>query len=78
YLDFQYGESYFGVNNYARALVDIAEKLCEKRHRVLDIGCATGRASFELARLFDQVTGMDYSARFIDVALSLASGETLR
>lgn len=78
YLDFQYGESYFGVNNYARALVDIAEKLCEKRHRALDIGCATGRASFELAGLFDQVTGMDYSARFIDVALSLASGETLR
>lgn len=78
YLDFQYGKRYFGVDNYARALVDIAETLCEKRHRALDIGCATGRASFELARLFDQVTGMDYSARFIDVALSLASGEDLR
>lgn len=78
YLDFQYGKPYFGVENYARTLVDIAEKLCGKRHRALDIGCATGRASFELARLFDQVTGMDYSARFIDVALSLASGEDLR
>ncbi len=78
YLDFQYGKRYFGVDNYARALVDIAAKLCDKRHRALDIGCATGRASFELARLFDQVTGMDYSARFIDVALSLASGEDLR
>ncbi|TPG58350.1 5-histidylcysteine sulfoxide synthase [Ewingella americana] len=78
YLDFQYGKRYFGVDNYARALVDIAEKLCDKRHRALDIGCATGRASFELARLFEQVTGMDYSARFIDVALSLASGEDLR
>ncbi len=78
YLDFQYGKSYFGVDNYACALVAIAEKLCDKRQRALDIGCATGRASFELARTFDQVTGLDYSARFIDVALSLAAGEELR
>lgn len=78
YLDFQYGKTNFGVENYAQALVNIAEKLCDQRHRALDIGCATGRASFELARHFEQVTGMDYSARFIDVALSLASGEDLR
>lgn len=78
YLDFQYGKSYFGVDNYACALVAIAEKFCDQRLRALDIGCATGRASFELARSFEQVTGMDYSARFIDVALSLAGGEELR
>ncbi|CAI2032140.1 MULTISPECIES: 5-histidylcysteine sulfoxide synthase [Serratia] len=78
YLDFQYGKSYFGVDNYACVLVAIAEKFCEKRQRALDIGCATGRASFELARSFEQVTGLDYSARFIDVALSLAAGEELR
>ncbi|WP_145494021.1 5-histidylcysteine sulfoxide synthase [Yersinia massiliensis] len=77
YLDFQYGKSYFGVDNYACALVAIAEKLCDKRQRALDIGCATGRASFELARSFEQVTGIDYSARFIDVALSLAGGEEI-
>lgn len=75
YLDFQYGPGYFGVPNYARQLVDIAEQVVEKRGRALDIGCATGRASLELARTFDSVTGMDYSARFIDVALSLVRGE---
>ena len=78
YLDFQYGPRYFNVPNYARALVDIAEQVVEKRGSALDIGCATGRASFELARTFDQVTGMDYSARFIDVALSLVRGEERR
>lgn len=78
YLDFQYGPSYFNVPNYARALVDIAEQIVEKRGSALDIGCATGRASFELARTFDNVTGMDYSARFIDVALSLVRGEERR
>ena len=78
YLDFQYGPNYFGTENYAKALVDIACTMTEKRGRALDIGCATGRASFELARYFDEVVGMDYSARFIDVALQLTSGEDFR
>ena len=36
--------------------------------RALDLGCAVGRASFELARHFEEVLGLDYSARFIDAA----------
>lgn len=78
YLDFQYGPNYFGTENYAKALVDIACTMTEKRGRALDIGCATGRASFELARYFDRVVGIDYSARFIDVALQLTSGQDFR
>lgn len=78
YLDFQYGPDYYGVPNYAAALVDIVLPHCTQRGRALDIGCATGRASFELARHFAAVTGMDYSARFIDVALQLTSGEDFR
>ena len=78
YLDFQYGPNYFGTENYGKALVDIACQMTDKRGRALDIGCATGRASFELARHFDEVVGMDYSARFIDVALQLTRGEDFR
>lgn len=78
YLDFQYGPEYFGIANYAAALVKIACRMTHKRGRALDIGCATGRASFELARHFESVVGMDYSARFIDVALQLTSGEDFR
>lgn len=33
--------------------------------RALDLGCATGRTSYELSRCFDKVIGLDYSARFI-------------
>lgn len=36
--------------------------------RALDIGCAVGRAAFELARHFDEVTGIDYSDAFIQAA----------
>ena len=78
YLDFQYGPSHFGVANYAKTLADIASELCSNHQRALDIGCATGRASFELARHFQHVDGVDYSARFIDVALSLAKQESFR
>lgn len=78
YLDFQYGPGYFGTPNYAKTLVEIACQITTARGRALDMGCATGRASFELARHFDEVVGMDYSARFIDVALHLARGEDFR
>ncbi|MFC5706445.1 5-histidylcysteine sulfoxide synthase [Aeromonas eucrenophila] len=78
YLDFQYGPTHFGVANYAKTLADLAGELCGNHQRALDIGCATGRASFELARHFQHVDGVDYSARFIDVALALASQDSFR
>jgi putative 4-mercaptohistidine N1-methyltranferase len=44
--------------------------------RALDVGCAVGRASFELARNYASVTGIDFSRRFIDAAETLKkSGE---
>jgi len=39
--------------------------------RALDLGCAVGRSSFELARHFLQVVGIDYSERLIRAAQTL-------
>jgi len=39
-----------------------------RKNRALDLGCAVGRSSFELARHFDHVLGLDLSARFIAAA----------
>lgn len=36
--------------------------------RALDLGCAVGRSSFELARHCSEVIGIDYSRAFIDAA----------
>jgi putative 4-mercaptohistidine N1-methyltranferase len=36
-----------------------------RRGRALDLGCAVGRGSLELGRHFDEVLGLDFSARFI-------------
>jgi putative 4-mercaptohistidine N1-methyltranferase len=37
----------------------------------LDLGCAVGRSSFELARIADSVLGIDFSAAFIRAAETL-------
>ena len=41
--------------------------------RALDVGCAVGRSTFELARHCAEVIGIDYSRRFIEVAAALAN-----
>ena len=45
--------------------------------RGLDLGCAVGRSTFEMARTCDQVTGIDFSHAFIGAAEALRRGETL-
>lgn len=42
--------------------------------RALDIGCAVGRSSFELARHCREVIGIDFSHRFIAAAEALRHG----
>ena len=39
--------------------------------RALDLGCAVGRSSFELRRVFDQVVGIDFSSRFVLAAQAM-------
>jgi len=39
--------------------------------RALDLGCAVGRASFELAKRVPQVVGIDYSRSFVRAATKL-------
>jgi len=73
YCDFQYGEDYFGVINFAKTCAQkaIGYSKSTQQSRALDLGCATGRASFELTRAFDHVDGVDYSQAFIDAAVEL-------
>ncbi|QYJ75176.1 5-histidylcysteine sulfoxide synthase [Shewanella sp. FJAT-52076] len=73
YLEFHYGREYFGVANFCVKGVQeaLAEINLERHARALDIGCSVGRASFELARYFDAVDAIDFSARFIQQAYAL-------
>ena len=83
YAEFHYGEAALGVPNFpkemAQRAVDAHRRHGNGRHgRALDLGCATGRASFELARTFDKVIGIDFSARFIQVGIRLAETGSIR
>ena len=80
YAEFHYGDTYFNVPNFSKALADIAiDAMGDKPARTaLDLGCAVGRTTFELARHFEHVTGIDFSARFIGLGVQLAAQESLR
>lgn len=80
YDEFHYGARYFDVDNFPRALAALAIEAAGDgpRGRAMDLGCAVGRATFELARHFEKVIGVDFSARFIDEGVALARGESLR
>lgn len=74
--EFQYGTNPFGVENfaqtYARLAIDWAQQdkdLAARDHlKVLEVGCSVGRGCFELGKHFDEVLGLDFSARFINAA----------
>lgn len=46
-------------------------------NRALDVGCAVGGSSFELAKSFDHVEAFDFSKNFISAAKRMQSGEEL-
>ena len=80
YAEFHYGDEYFGVANFPKALAGLAVAAMGDKPRrcALDLGCATGRATFELARAFENVTGVDFSARFIQLGVELAEQGLVR
>ncbi|QWD80394.1 5-histidylcysteine sulfoxide synthase [Polynucleobacter sp. MWH-Spelu-300-X4] len=83
YDEFHYGDEAFGVPNFMKALSELSID-AHRQHgngsqaRALDLGCATGRATFELAQVFDKVIGIDFSARFIQVGLRMAETGSIR
>ncbi len=59
-----------GTENEVTALIDMLE--LESGERVLDIGCGPGRHSLALAERGFNVTGLDVSQRFVELANAAA------
>ncbi|MET4694232.1 5-histidylcysteine sulfoxide synthase [Endozoicomonas lisbonensis] len=80
YLEFHFGQEYFGVSNYPKNCAELCRSLMgsEPMTRALDLGCSVGRSSFELARWFQHVDGIDFSARFISAAAELQKNGKIR
>ncbi|MCD4756653.1 MAG: 5-histidylcysteine sulfoxide synthase [Arcobacteraceae bacterium] len=72
YCEFHYGQEYLGVKNFPKTIAELAKKYStDTTKKVLDLGCSVGRCSFELKKYFPSVTGIDFSTRFIKVAIDL-------
>ena len=81
YCDAHYGAEHFGVANFPATCAKLCLELMERRTKghALDLGCAVGRASFELARGgFQLVTGLDFSTRFFRLAARMQEEGYLR
>ncbi len=80
YIEFHYGDQYFGVPSFPVACAKIClDHTAEStKERALDLGCATGRASFELAKSYDHVDAIDFSARLIQAPSALQHKGTQR
>ncbi len=72
YMQFHYNdEENFTVKNFPHVIGHKAVKVAHEEKltgRALDIGCAVGRTSVELASHFDEVVGVDLSNAFIETA----------
>jgi 5-histidylcysteine sulfoxide synthase/putative 4-mercaptohistidine N1-methyltranferase len=81
YCDAHYGPEHFGVANFPKTCAAICLEQMRGRTmgHALDLGCALGRASFELARGgFTRVTGLDFSTRFFRLTARMQEDASLR
>jgi 5-histidylcysteine sulfoxide synthase/putative 4-mercaptohistidine N1-methyltranferase len=80
YCEAHFGRTYFGANNFPAACAAACLEMMADRpkRRALDLGCSVGRASFELAREFRFVNGLDFSARFIRIAYQMQEKGLIR
>ncbi len=79
YCEFHYGSENFGVKNFCLNSVELLKPYLKdiKTKKALDLGCSVGRSTFELAKDFDEVIGIDFSANFINVGVKLKTYDSL-
>lgn len=79
YCEFHYGSENFGVKNFCVNSVELLKPYLKdfKTKKALDLGCSVGRSTFELAKIFDEVVGIDFSANFINVGVKLKIYDSL-
>ena len=71
--EFNWGEKFNGEKSFAKELLGKVLDAVKGRtvKKVLDLNSDTGRLPFELAQHFEDVTGLDFSARFIRISIEL-------
>ena len=73
WCDANWGESPLGDENFSQLLMRVLQPWLKRVEggRALQLGCKTGRSSFELARYLPSVTGLDFTTRLIRLATQM-------
>lgn len=73
WCDANWGDNPLGGKNFEVQLVEALHPWIAglEGKKALHLGCKTGRASFELARIFASVTGLDFTTRLIRLATQM-------
>jgi len=73
FCELNYGQNHLGVENYPARLAALClEKIRGSATRsALNYGCNAGRTTFELAKAYDHVTGIDFTARIIRMGVEM-------
>ncbi len=71
--EFDYGKVNPEIGNFSKNAVEFCLKYVTDgdQGEALNIGCNTGRVAFEMARYFDKVIGIDFTARYIKMAIRM-------
>ncbi len=74
-MPFEFGPR--GAANFPKRCAEICARSFDNfdkaNTRALDVGCATGGQSFQLAKYFKEVVGVDFSKHFVDAANEMKS-----
>ena len=64
-------------DEYLNPILDALQYIGNTK-KALDMGCGCGRSTFELAKHFEEIEGLDFSARFIKTAVELQKRNYLK
>lgn len=75
YIEFHYGPQYLNVENFPKRCAEVCIEFAKNKgvslNKAMDVGCAVGRSTFELAKVFDEVIGIDLSSRFFQFGVKV-------
>ncbi|MBV5279525.1 MAG: 5-histidylcysteine sulfoxide synthase [Campylobacteraceae bacterium] len=71
-------DAHFGDNRYFEAIAQVCLGLSGEKTKALEIGCGVGRATYALAKTFDKVHGVEFTARVVRLATSFKESGKLK
>ncbi|OHT09121.1 Generic methyltransferase [Tritrichomonas foetus] len=71
--EFNWGDKFTDIPSFQHQLFEKVKEIVKGKSikRVLDLNADTGRLPFELATEFEDITALDFSARFIKISIQL-------